>query len=400
MGSARLFPHSDIRNIKLFYLINACAGSFFCAPIWLFFFTRYISLGEVGIADWGAVVAAWVAEVPSGILADTFGRRRLIIIAMFFCGIGIGLQGFAFNLHTFLITNVIYLVGFSFYSGAGEALAYESLRGCDDQDKAYERVISTARSVEFGASLVSVMVGAYLYQLAPSLPFFVQGFFFCLGGVFAWRTTETMNMRLASRQTAARKPRNLLKESFRLIDRKLFPAALICVAALGLYDMICWSFLRTAIATKFGYGEVGYAVILNLGIVSVMLTTRLLPAVRARLGDRLGFPGFGFLLGLSVALCAVDFGYHGAGFMIVMTVLGNFLKPWLSIIANAAASDINRATLISLFGLGTRIPFLVLGAILPYIAEQGFFNYSLIALGGVAMLCAVISWSMSRSAST
>jgi len=327
-------------------------------------------------------------------LADKFGRRRLIIIAMLFCGIGIGLQGFAFNLLTFLITNVIYLVGFSFYSGAGEALAYESLRGCDDQNRAYERVISAARSIELGASLITVTIGAYLYQLMPSLPFFVQGLFFCLGAVLAWRTVETVKLRSDSGQTVATKPRRPLMESFRLIDRKLFPAALICVSALGLYDMICWSFLRTAMATKFGYGEVGYAVIINLGILSVILATRLLPAVRARLGDLVGFPGFGFLLGLSVALCAVDFGRYGAGLMILMALLGNLLKPWLSIIANTAASDSNRATLISLFGFVTRVQFLVLGAILPYVAEQGFFNHTVIALGGVTMLCAVISWGM------
>jgi MFS family permease len=111
MSFKRWFPHCDIRNIKLFYLISACTGSFFCAPIWLFFFTKYISLGEVGIADWGAVVAAWIAEVPSGILADRFGRRRLIVIAMVLSGLGIGLQGLAFNCSTFLLTNIIYLVG-------------------------------------------------------------------------------------------------------------------------------------------------------------------------------------------------------------------------------------------------------------------------------------------------
>ncbi len=284
------------------------------------------------------------------------------------------------------------LVGFSFYSGAGEALAYESLRGSADQERAYERVISTARSLELGASLVSVMVGAYLYQFAPRLPFFMQGCFFCLGGMFACFTSETAILSSDSNQSAIKRPRQLLSESFRLLDRSLLPAALVCISALGLYDLICWSFLRTAISTKFGFGELGYAVIINLVIVSVMFATRMLPEVRARLGDRVGFSGFAFLLGCSVSLCALDFGYYGAVLLILMGLIGNILKPWMSIIANAASADSNRATLISLFGFGTRIQFLLLGALLPYVAEHGFLNYSVGALGAIAMLGAVLSW--------
>jgi hypothetical protein len=236
------------------------------------------------------------------------------------------------------------------------------------------------------------MAGAYLYQFAPSLPFFVQGFCFCAGGVFAFLASETVILQPGSGQSVVGSPRQLLSESFRLIDRRLLPVALICVSALGLYDLICWSFLRTAIATKFGFGEIGYAVIINIGIVSVIFATRMIPLLRARLGDRFGFPGFALLLGLSVSLCAVDFGYHGAALLIIMILLGNIVKPWMSIIANAAAADSNRATLISLFGFATRIQFLLLGAILPYLAEQGFFNHTVITLGGVAMIGAVLSW--------
>lgn len=358
---------------------------------------KYISLGEVGIADWVAVVFAWFAEVPSGVLADKFGRRRLVVLAMLLSGLGIGLQGLAFDWQTFLITNVIYLVGFSFYSGAAEALAYESLRELPNQDKAYEHVVSTSRTVELCASFISVIVGTYLYQLSPSLPFFVQGVCFCLGGVICCFATETVNRTQPRTRSTTSSPLGVMLSSFRVMDRKLFPVVIICFSALGLYDMIGWSFLRTAMSSKFGYDEVGYASIINIGLLSTILVTRILPSIRASLGDRIGFTGFAFILGLLVFVCALNLGYPGALLIIAIMMVGNFLRPWLSILANESASDSYRATLISLFSFITRIQFLLLGAVLPYLAQKGFLDKILLVLGAFTMICALVSrrvWKM------
>jgi hypothetical protein len=58
----------------------------------------------------------------------------------------------------------------------------------------------------------------------------------------------------------------------------------------------------------------------------------------------------------------------------------------MSVLVNGAVSDEHRATMISLFGFITRVQFLLLGALVPFLAEWGYLSSSIFVLGAVATL--------------
>jgi MFS family permease len=398
----RLLPHASIRNIWIFYVQSACIGSFFCAAVWLFVWLKYLTLGEVGFIDWIAVIVAWFAEVPSGVLADTIGRKRLVILALALSGVGIALQGIATAWPLFLFANILYLVGFSFHSGAAEALAYESLDASmlpagHDREHAYEQVIATGNAVQLVMHVVSILFGTWAYnKWGNAAPFLLQGGVYIFGGFVGLLARETVAPAVRHERVSVWDTLSLSIGSVRLVTRDLVPVVLIALAVLGLYDLCVWSFLRTAMATKFGFDHDGYALIINVGIIGAAIAVRLLPQIRAVLGDWRGFPMVGCLMGLLFIVSAFDLGLMGAMPLVLIIMVGNLLKPWMSVLVNKSVGDAHRATIISLFGFITRVQFLLLGVVVPFAAGMGYLNTCIFVLGAVAAITAYVAARQGR----
>ncbi len=339
--------------------------------------------------DWIAVILAWLVEVPSGVLADRMGRKWLVFLAMLFVGLGCLINGFASSFTQLLFGNVLYLIGFSLHSGAAEALVYESLTSerlpaGTSQEFAYERVVATSGALALVASVLAVAVGAVIYRThGPAAPFFLQGAVVLCGALAGLAAVETV-VYGATRPVQVGSRYGVLK-TFRLVPRSLFAVAVVSCTALGVYELSAWSMLRPLMATKFGFDEDGYAVIINVGLLAGALFTRILPHARELLGDMQGFIVLGGVLGGLFFLSGFNLGVVGGGVLVAMIALASLLRPWSSVLVNVRVVDEHRATVLSLMSALARVPFLMLGAILPYLTERGFLNQQLWVLGALAV---------------
>jgi hypothetical protein len=295
------------------------------------------------------------------------------------------------------------MVGFSFHSGAAEALVYESLPsdnqlGGATREHAYERVVAASNFIQLITHVVSILLGTFAYNvMGDAAPFLLQGGFYAIGALVGLWAIESVPEDKRVYRTSIRQTIIDSVKSVKFITRELFPVAIITFAALGLYDMCAWSFMRTAIATKFGFNHEGYAIIINLGIIGAAICVRLLPKIRAMLGDLCGFPGVGIFLGVLFLLCAFNLGSAGALALALIIMIGNLLKPWSLVIVNKNISDDHRATVISLFSFITRAQFLLLGALVPYLAQRGYLDVSLFWLGTFAVVASIGAWMMGRN---
>ena len=66
-------------------------------------------------------VAAFVFEIPTGVVADVFSRRLSIIIGMFIMGLGFVVEGSFPFFAPILLAQVLWGLGYTFTSGATEA---------------------------------------------------------------------------------------------------------------------------------------------------------------------------------------------------------------------------------------------------------------------------------------
>ena len=67
-----------------------------------------------------------LAEVPSGYMADLFGRRRVLLVGALFCGLGHSLLLIAEGFWTLALYELLLGISFSLASGSDLALLYDS----------------------------------------------------------------------------------------------------------------------------------------------------------------------------------------------------------------------------------------------------------------------------------
>jgi MFS family permease len=114
-------------------------------------------MSEIGFdpASVGLMAAAYAAvvpiiEIPSGILADRWSRRGVLIISSAALGLCALIGGLSNNVATYIVSALILGVYFAMYSGTLDAVVYDTvLEETGDSDDFESRI---GRSVSWKAS--------------------------------------------------------------------------------------------------------------------------------------------------------------------------------------------------------------------------------------------------------
>lgn len=155
------------RNIPVYYLFYSVSGFLIWMPIWVIYLQEFrgMSLTQVGTIESIFWITVVVAEVPTGAVADRWGRRvSLAFAGGIFC---LGSVVFAFS-STYVILLAAYVIvafAMTLYSGAGHALVYDTLRQLG-RTREYEQHIGRSEALAFGSMLIATLLAGPLVALA------------------------------------------------------------------------------------------------------------------------------------------------------------------------------------------------------------------------------------------
>jgi MFS family permease len=171
---AWLLHRSYAANIPKFFVFRFLWEFMLFLPIWVIFLqeVRGFSLTQVTLLDtafWLIVVAG---EVPTGAVADTWGRKQSLIIGVLLAAVSISLFALAPTYPLLLLANSLWALGFTFDSGAALALLYDSLREAGREEE-YTRLRGRLAVVQHAAIACSSVLGGVLGTLDLRLPFVV-----------------------------------------------------------------------------------------------------------------------------------------------------------------------------------------------------------------------------------
>ena len=108
---------------------------------------------------WNVVILA--IEVPSGILADRWSRKKVIMLGQIIIAIGAAILGFAHSFAGFIVAAVFLSVYFAFRSGIREAVIYDILLE-DGNREGYEKQLGKLRAYNTAGNVVSSLLGALI----------------------------------------------------------------------------------------------------------------------------------------------------------------------------------------------------------------------------------------------
>ena len=123
---------------------------------------RGFSLVQIGIAETIFHITSLIFEIPSGALADIFGRKRTLIISNVMSTIGCVIMAFTNGFAGVCISFVFLALSYNFASGSGDALAYDSLKSVHMEDK-YEGYSSNQTIIyRIGTGISTLCAGVAL----------------------------------------------------------------------------------------------------------------------------------------------------------------------------------------------------------------------------------------------
>ena len=171
----------ESRRVLAGYYTLAGLYTLSAAAIWgvntLFLLDAGLSFFEVFVANAAFSAGMVVFEIPTGVVADTLGRRLSFLLSVSVLAVTtllyVGLAQVEAGVVPFALVSVAMGLGFTFYSGAMEAwlvdaLAVTGYRGILD------RVFARGQQVTGVAMLVGTVGGGLLGQIDLSLPYLVR----------------------------------------------------------------------------------------------------------------------------------------------------------------------------------------------------------------------------------
>ncbi len=95
---------------------------------------RGFDLTEISIAETIFHITSLILEIPSGVLADVFGRRKMLIASTILCMTGNAVMIMSKDIFSVCLSIAFMAASYNFSSGTVDALAYDSLKLADAEE--------------------------------------------------------------------------------------------------------------------------------------------------------------------------------------------------------------------------------------------------------------------------
>ena len=380
----RTVKRSLENNIKAIYLLGFFTGFMVVVPVFVPLLQGYgLSMSQV--LQTQALFALTIAllEVPSGYIADLWGRRNAILV-----GSGLNALGFfsllwADSFVDFLVYEFILGVGFSLISGADLALLYDTevylqekkLGGGAGASKSLSRLIA----VEAAASGTAGIAASLLLLWSMESVVLVQAFTGFAPFLLAMLLVE------APRPATATDPQEKHSANARkIVDMLLFGKPVVtwtafAIAVFGLLAVyVFWIYqkyweLQGIPLTSFGYIWAAFA-------LTVSLSARFSEALEQRLGYRGVLVMIAVLPIVGLLGMAFAAGWLGVVFGFAIQISRGLSMTIFYEALNRRVPGEFRATVNSLVSLGVRSTFIVTGPLLGMALDSQGMQPTLLGL--------------------
>ncbi len=360
-------------NILKMYLLKGVNWFMVAMPIIVLFFQQHgLSLTQVMLLQSIYSLSVAIFEIPSGYIADIFGRKKTIILSTIFAFIGYLIFSFYSGFYTFAIAQVLIGIGGSLMSGSDSAIIYDTLLETNNQ-KNYTKIEGRSYAIGNFSEALAGILGGFLAVSSIYLPIYVQTsiLFFSIPislslseptmhdenkldrsfssiiGVVKFAIIESVKLRWLIIYSSAMGVATL---SIAWFTQPFFKEAGVPLAYFG----ILWAGLNVSAGLtsfnshKFNKGKVSYK---ELIYISLALFTSII------------------MLGLNDSL-------FGLTFIFIIYLLRGIVTPVLRNAININTTSNKRATVLSIRSFIIRISFAICAPILGYVAEHYTLAYA------------------------
>jgi MFS family permease len=184
-------PERVQRTYLVLLLLQTLAASLIWGINTLFLLDAGLSITEAFVANAAFTAGMMIFEVPTGVIADTFGRRTSFILGaatlLVTTAAYLGLWYVQAGIGWWILVSALIGLGFTFFSGATEAWLVDALHATGYQG-AIETVFGKGQAVAGAATLIGTISGGFLGQVSLGLPYIARSVLLLavIGAAWAW----------------------------------------------------------------------------------------------------------------------------------------------------------------------------------------------------------------------
>lgn len=378
-------------NVAKIIIVNFCTRFHLYIHIYaLVLLQRGLSLIEISTIESVVTASIFLAEVPTGVIADRIGRKWSIVLSIFFLMMGELIFLFSRSFSLYLLIGVFTGIGFAFASGATEALVYDSLPQ-DNRDSLMKRAMSRIGSMGSIAFFISPLIGSVIVgELAPervSIAIALTVVALFIGVLVAMTLHEPASEWHAERPNTLDIFRSGMREFRR---NRRFQWILLLVVLTTPFGATLVTTLAPPHLAQNGVSHFGIALTLSLGNLLAAFTQRLAPRIEQWLGERRAIILLTILPSIWYFLLAVVAGPVASWTIItLMYGTGDMKNPLFSAYQNRVITGRNRATLLSMVGMFLNLSVAIRAPLYVALATVSM-PLAFLTMGGVIAVAALV----------
>jgi predicted MFS family arabinose efflux permease len=378
-----------LSNLGRVYLYKFLVSVHFIAGVLVPFYTEWgkISFSQVMWLQSWFVLWIFVLEVPTGAVADRFGRKASLLCGSAASVLAVAVYVSKPDFAVFLVAEWLWALADAFISGADESLLYDSLKE-EGREKESKTAIGRLWNMHTGAVMLSAPIGSLLgarFGLAAPVALMMVPFALSLAVAAAMREPETTR---SANDDYWKTMRAGLRYFFG--HKAILALALDSVVSAALCFMVIWLAQPALLAQGLPVGLLGFVFSALTGLQIVVISNfdrleRWVGGARRYITLSAVVPGLAYL-----ALGWSPNAWLTAALIVLLCGLGLSRPVLISNYIHKHVGSAQRATVLS---TASGLRKLVAGVLYPVVgALQAWSPRGTFAvLGAAVLVCAAVS---------
>lgn len=325
-------------------------------------------------------------EIPSGYLADAFGRKTTLVIGAMLGVVGMVIYATFGGFWAFLFAELALGLSQSLVSGADSAMMYDSLK-MDNNEKRYTMLEGRNTAIGNVAESVAAITGGLLAEISFSLPFIAQSVIAFIAVPAAFTLIEPPSLRVGKaslKQTMAVVKNCALKDlllRYHLVFSSVIGACTLTMA------WIYHPYLKEVLSIS----------VYKIGIVAAILNliAAVFSASAHRIVHYVKIRAVLWTFALAIPSCYLLIAWFNNYWVLAILALFYVLRgvatPVLKDLVNSNTPSEVRATVLSLRNFIIRVIFVIVAPILGIVSDKYSFRTTFTLLGIVFLVAALFA---------
>jgi len=370
------------KNIKNDYLYRFLSSFDITSAIWVLYLGyKGMNLAEIGLLEGIFHVTGFLSEIPTGVLADLFGRRKIMIIGRLTSLISAIIMLFSNSFLGFAIGFILSAWGYNLNSGSEEALVYDSLKVLKREEE-YLKINGKINLIIEVSQGLAVFIGGLLSEINFSISYITAIIIGIFSLIVSFKFTEVdIREPHEERITVI----NHFKTSINIVrENKMLLNILIFFPTIYTFSAIIY-FYGQKFLSDGGYSRV------NISII--FLVNGILSSIGAILSSRV-YEKFKSIVWISISMIIsiliLFMGNVTKSLSLLIFLLIGFLtsilQPISSKLINSMVDSKQRATIISVESMFYSMMMIILFPICGFIGDKISLDISFEIIGFIGLL--------------